>query len=549
MTIPFILLLLTIAAYVASLWKLFLKAGRPAWAAFVPGYNFFVWQKITERPWWWILILAIPGVQFLMLIIMNVQMARSFGRRSTLDTLITVVAPFYMFPKMAFSDEITYTGNIDWSKEPKSFSHDWGDAILFALIAAFIIRSFVMEAFTIPTPSMERSMLVGDYLFVSKARYGAKMPETPISFPLAHHTIPILNIPSFVEWQKLEYSRLPGWADVERGDPVVFNFPEGDSVLVGNEAYSYYQYIRDNAFGLAGSREKYEADPGLYEGRVRKNVLAGRAQMIVADQNGKPIRARAELTVRPKDKKENYVKRAVGIAGDVLEIKDRQLYINGESQDQYPNLQFNYLVYTTDNVPLTDRSFRKFKEEIDLNYDNFRRGASSPYEVALTFEQVEGLKGYDIVDRVEALVDTVATEPQVNRGQYRPVFPHSPGYNWTKDNFGPVTIPAKGQPMTITAENYALYERAIRDYEGNELYMKDGQVFINGEATDTYTFKMDYYWMMGDNRHNSLDSRYWGFVPEDHVVGRPSFVWLSLDKELGWTEGKVRWSRMFKGVK
>jgi len=548
MSIPLILLLLTLVAYLASLWKLFQKAGEPTWAGFVPGYNFFVWQKITERPWWWILILIIPGVQFLMLIIMNVQMARSFGQRGTVNTILAAAAPFYLFPKMAFSEEIKYTGNIDWKKEPKNLAHDWGDALLFALIAAFIIRSFVMEAFTIPTPSMERSMLVGDYLFVSKARYGAKLPETPISFPLAHHTIPILNIPSFVEWQKLDYHRLPGWADLERGDPVVFNFPEGDTVLVANEAYTYYQYLNDKGFRLAGSAKKFEENKEQYIEIARKAAIAGKAEVVVDDGHGRAVIGRSPITIRPKDKKENYVKRAVGVAGDELEIRDRQLYINGEAQTQYEHLQFNYYLTTKGKVPLAERSFKTFKEDLGLNYDNFRRGRIDPYVVALTNEQLEGIKQYSFIESVVPLLDSVASDPLPASGSYRAVFPQSPDFPWTRDNFGPIKIPAKGQSLPITVQNLPLFERIIRAYEGNELYIKDGQVFINGVQANEYTFKMDYYWMMGDNRHNSLDSRYWGFVPEDHIVGRPSFVWLSLDKELGWFDGKVRWSRMFRGV-
>ena len=239
MSIPAILLIATVIAYFASLWKLFQKAGKPAWAGFVPGYNFFIWQKITDRPWYWILILIIPGVQFLMLIIMNVQMAWTFGQRGWLNTILAIVAPFYLFPKMAFSEEVKYEGNIDW-KGRKSSAREWSDALLFAIIAAFIIRTFVFEAFTIPTPSMEKSMLVGDYLFVSKARYGAKLPETPISFPLVHHTLPILNIPSYLDWQELDYYRLPGWADIEITDPVVFNYPLGDTVIIEDEVSSWY---------------------------------------------------------------------------------------------------------------------------------------------------------------------------------------------------------------------------------------------------------------------------------------------------------------------
>jgi signal peptidase I len=519
------------------------KAGRKGWEGLVPIYNMYVWQKVTERPWWWILILIVPGVQFLMLIIMHVQMARSFGQRGALNTLLAVVAPFYMLPKMAFSKDIKYTGNIDWANQPKNSAHEWSDALLFALIAAFIIRTFVMEAFTIPTPSMERSMLVGDFLFVSKARYGAKLPETPLSFPLAHHTLPVIGTKSYLDWQKLDYHRLPGWADVERGDPVVFNFPEGDTVLVERPEISYYSYLRDQGLYISGNVNTFEKNPQRSMDVVRKGLIAGTDKQY-------------SLTVRPKDKKENYVKRCVAIPKDVFELKDRKMYINGELQDQYNNLQFNYVVYTKDNKEVGLAVKMQLKEKIDLSIENWpkdvtgRPSSKPPFMITMTDKQYEAMKGLSFVERIDVLNDTVAREPGIGQygASYRPVFPHSKDYPWTRDNFGPMTVPAAGASVDLTVTNLCLYERIIRDYEENELYVKGGKIYINGEEASSYTFKLNYYWMMGDNRHNSLDSRYWGFVPEDHVVGRPSFTWLSLDQELGWFDGKIRWSRMFKGV-
>ena len=238
-------IILTVVSHIAFLGNIFQKANKPAWHGFVPGLNYFTWQKITERPWYWILILIVPGVQFVMISIMHVQLAWSYGQRGVKETLLAVFAPFILLPQLALKEEIKFTGNIDWEKEKKSGSREWADAILFALVAAFIIRTFVFEAFTIPTPSMEKSLRVGDFLFVSKMSYGSKMPETPLSFPLAHHTIPLINTKSYLDWMKLDYHRLPGWKSWKRNDPMVFNFPEGDTVHVAAQDGTYYGIIKE----------------------------------------------------------------------------------------------------------------------------------------------------------------------------------------------------------------------------------------------------------------------------------------------------------------
>lgn len=527
MSIPIIILIATIIAYFASLWKLFQKAGETSWAGVVPGYNFFIWQKITERPWYWILILIIPGVQFLMLVIMNVQLAWSFGQRGFLNTSLAIVAPFYLVPKMAFSDDVKYTGNVNWKSDKKGGSREWADALLFAIIVAFIVRTFIFEAFTIPTPSMEKSMLVGDYLFVSKARYGAKIPETPISFPLAHHTLPILNTPSYLDWQKLDYHRLPGWADVELGDPVVFNYPLGDTVITQDEVTSWYQYKRNFGYQMAGSQEKFMEAPEKY-------MTAASKRMQRDD--------RFSIVVRPKDKKENYVKRCVGLPGQTLEILDGQLTLDGKAMREIPGLQHAYQVYTNTNI--TKAIQDRMKEEVGLNYSDLRK-ISDHYEIVMTDSQYAQMKEMDFVDSLH--VNWEPAQSSFDRGVWA-LFPNHPNYSWSVDNFGPLTIPAKGMSIDLNLTNLPLYRRAIEAYEGNELKVVNGKIMINGQESSSYTFTLDYYWMMGDNRHRSQDSRYFGFVPEDHVVGRPSFVWLSLDQELGWFDGKVRFGRMFKGV-
>jgi len=524
-TIPFILLVLTIISWFIALPKLFAKANENSTSGYVPVWQFITWQKITERPWWWILILIVPGVNFLMLIIMHVQLTWSFGHRDAKSTALAVVAPFYQLPKMAFDKETVYTGNIDWNVTEKGTGREWGDAILFALIAAFIIRTFTFEAFTIPTPSMEESMLVGDYLFVNKLKYGTRVPNTPISFPLAHHTMPVIGTKAYLEWMKLPYMRLPGWADVGRGDAVVFNFPEGDTVIVNQQNVSFYAERRKMAFRNAQSNEaKFDANPWKYLKQAQREL------------ENRP----GGLVVRPTDKKENYVKRCVGIAGDNLEIIDRVLHIDGKPQTQYKDIQFLYLVEF--NKTFTNKMKEDLKDNLGINYEDRAQASGNNSIYFLTEKQVTELGQRNFVNKI--------TPFDTGGENFRAVFPNVKGNTWTKDNYGPIYIPKRGDNLPLTKENIDLYERCITAYEGNEMTRKDGKTYINGVVADTYTFKMNYYWLMGDNRHNSLDSRYWGLVPEDHVVGQASFIWFSRDKEKGMTEkGGIRWNRIFTGVK
>jgi len=282
---------------------------------------------------------------------------------------------------------------------------------------------------------------------------------------------------------------------------------------------------------------------------VRQKALQGK-QHISAFTSGGIKRIYSELDVRPKDKKENYVKRCVAIAGDKIEIKNAQIYIDDVAQTEYKKLQHNYTVIGKPNT-FTQNKRLRLKEELDINLLNYGRDSNSQtgqYSFTLTADQAVALEAKSYVESVSLNIDSVPSKPYGVRSNNRPVFPHSRNFAWTKDNFGPMTVPAAGTTVELTVGNLPLYERIIRDYEENTLHVSNGQIYINGEISSQYTFKMNYYWLMGDNRHNSLDSRYWGFVPEDHVVGRPSFVWLSLDRELDWGDGKIRWSRMFKGV-
>jgi signal peptidase I len=498
---------LTILSYFACFWKIFEKAGKPSWAGFVPVYNLLILLKVIKKPWWWILILIVPGVNFLLLIVMHIELVRSFGMRSLPHYLLAIFLPFIPIGMMAYKEDMKYVGLPNYKEEKKGIAREWGEAIVFAIIAATIIRTFFIEAFTIPTPSMEKSLLVGDYLFVSKASYGARLPMTPIAFPLTHHTIPVLNIKSYVEWQKLPYLRLPGLGEVERYDATVFNFPEGDTVVVNLQEQSYYQLARQVG---------------------RENLHKERFIL----PNGRTFTT-GGLTVRPIDKKENYIKRTIGLPGETIEVIDRQVHINGEEIENPEGMQFTYKVYTKSQLS-TEVLKNKYDISISETEKEFYRMAGY-YQLPLTFEEKEAFESMSSIDSITIELK----RPQADLH----IFPNHPDYSWTEDNFGPLWIPKEGETVDLSLENLPLYRRAIEVYEKNDLRVESGEIIINGSPASSYTFKQDYYFMMGDNRHNSADSRFWGFVPYDHVVGKAVFVWFS--KEDG---GGVRWKRLFSLV-
>ncbi len=380
---------------------------------------------------------------------------------------------------------------------------EWVDAIIFAVIAATFIRMFFIEAYTIPTSSMEKSMFVGDYLFVSKTAYGPKLPNTPLSFPFVHHTMPLSKTQkSYVTWIQNPYKRIAGFGKVKNNDVVVFNFPEGDTVaekIQNNE--SYYQLVRNY----------------------------GR------DRVWKEKETFGEIITRPVDKRENLVKRCIGIPGDKIEIKEGQVYVNDKPQKHFPGMQSGYFV-STNGTGINKRTF----EKLNISIDDTHASINNQYYLPLTEYNVQKLK-------IMKNVTSVTQEIYVAGHWDKNIFPFSSNYAWNVDNFGPLEIPKKGQIVQLTMDNLPLYQRIIDLYEENDLKVKDSTIYINGAVADSYTFKMDYYWMMGDNRHNSADSRYWGFVPEDHVVGKAVFIWLSLDKDQPFYN-KIRWSRSFSFV-
>ena len=379
----------------------------------------------------------------------------------------------------------------------------WVDAIVFALVFAWLINIYIFQMYTIPTSSMEKTLLVGDYLYVSKATYGPRLPNTPLSLPLMHHTTP-WGTKSYSEAIELPYKRLAGLRGVERGDIVVFNFPAGDTVILERQNETYYDIVRQftSAYGEKRGREL--------------------------------MNRQYHVTSRPVDKREHYVKRCVAVAGDTLQIKGGVLYVNGVEQDYIDNQQYIYFVQTSS--PFS----RKSLERLNISPDDAHYSkATGLYTMPLMESAVEMLGE---MSNVVSVTKNESTEP------FLAIFPNNPAYLWTEDNFGELWVPKKGATVALNLDNLPLYERVIKNYERHDLEVKDGHIYIDGVERTDYTFEMDYYFMMGDNRHMSADSRFWGFVPEDHIVGTPSFVWLSMDKYKPFPSN-IRWDRMFKAHK
>ncbi len=420
-----------------------------------------------------------------------------------------------------------------WKKkgvEKQTKTVEWIDALIFAVVAATIIRLFFIEAFTIPTSSMEKSLLVGDYLFVSKFSYGPKMPNTPLSVPFAHNTMPLTeNTKSYLDWIKWPYHRLKGLTEVKNNDVVVFNFPEGDTVCLNQQARSYYQLVRDYGFDNVKNDRIVDSYGNVHTGYFGKIVS------------------------RPVDKRENYIKRCIAIAGDSLQVVDGQAFVNGKPQEEIGDKQFKYLV-VTDGTMINPRVFEELgisKEDVEVSRlidpsifefmkETFDEDRNNIFVYPLVKENVERIKALPCVKSVTRIV-----KPKDFRENY--IFPHDNRYRWNEDNFGPLYVPKKGVTIALTTQNLPLYRRIIETYEENKLETIGDKIIINGNEVSEYTFKMDYYFMMGDSRHNSADSRFWGFVPEDHVVGKALFIWFSTDKDKSFLSS-IRWSRVFMGI-
>ncbi|MEQ3665128.1 MULTISPECIES: signal peptidase I [unclassified Olleya] len=510
-------------------WKLYIKAGRQAWEAFIPVYNAVILMKIINRPWWWTILLFLPIVNLILFPVVWVEIARSFKKNTALDTFLAIFTlGFYSFYLNYAAKDLNHVK--DRSLQPRTELGDWVSSILFAVVAATIVHTYFIQPFVIPTSSLEKTLLVGDFLFVSKVHYGARTPETTVALPMIHDAIPGTSIPSYFKFPQLPKFRFPAFQSIKRNDIVVFNWPVDTLVDINNE-----------------------------NGGVR---------------------------YKPVDKKTNYVKRCVGLPGDTLSIKDGYVYINGKKNElpDRAKLQFFYKVILNDvsaesiyqKYGITENYERYvFKTPTDNwnkpEFQNYLKVKKIGTEVLkqdsteVRFLSNLDQKSFDLlkleiaekalyVNLTEDLANIMTSDPDVltvtkdlSNSTTENIFPKSLGYTWNRDFFGPLYIPEAGKTIALTLDNLPLYKRAITAYEGNTLKVNGNQILINDKVVDSYTFTEDYYWMMGDNRHNSQDARMWGFVPFDHVVGKPVLVWMSWDSNAKGIN-KIRWNRLFTTV-
>lgn len=500
-------IILSIIYFVAThiaLYKIFEKLGIEGWKALVPFYSTHLAVKAVKKSIWWTIVYYIPFLGFVVWMGIIVELMKLFGKVKFTEHFMGVVFAGVYLPYIVYKDDFKFIGYEEAAKYKKSKSREWADAIVFAVIAATLIRGFYLEAFTIPTSSMEQKLLVGDFLFVNKMAYGARVPNTPVSFPFTHHSFPewvpfVGGKKSYLEVVKFPYAKLPAMGDVERNDCVVFNFPAGDTVVLEHQNQVYEQLVRDYGKEF-----------------VHSNFT---------------------VAARPADKQENYIKRCVGLPGDKLEIIDSKLMINDEVAYFDENAQFTYKV-VTDGTGFNAKTLQKkgITTEPIQQLQN-----KNEFELTLTDAAAEKVKQFSYVKSVEKVIEPLG---YVYQFQNQPVFPNDTNYKWTRDNMGPFVIPKKGVTVQLNLTTLPLYRRIINNYEHHDLRVVGDKIYIDNEVADKYTFEMDYYWMMGDNRHNSLDSRFWGFVPEDHIVGKAVFVWLSYDSQLG----RIRWERLFSLV-
>ena len=432
-----------------------------------------------------------------------------------------------------FIYDIYITKKIRWqwwkdAEGPVKFIMSWIDALVFALVAVYFINLFFFQNYVIPSSSLEKSLLTGDYLFVSKMSYGPRIPETPLTLPLTQHTLPIFECKSYIEWPHWDYRRAKGFGKVKLNDIVVFNYPAGDTLCAAPQyqAHDFYQLC-------------YQLGYQIYPQRPNPDSLSAMQRCMYFDfiyQAGRQEVERnqaeyGEIITRPADRRENYVKRCVGLPGQTLQIKNRIVYLDGKANKEPDNVQYAYNLKLKQNLP------EELMEDLGITMEDLMSLNTAGY-MPLTKRAVSTLaKRKDLVESIKISDDNSTLD----------IYPLNGNTHWTRDNYGPVWIPAKGQTIQLTLDNLPIYERCIRTYEGNTLEVADGKIIINGKVATSYTFKLDYYWMMGDNRHNSLDSRYWGFVPEDHIVGKPIFIWWSSDPDRNGFGG-IRWSRLFRFV-
>ena len=453
-----------------------------------------------------------------------------------------------------FIFDVYITKKIKWqwwkeSENPTRTIMSWVDAIVFALVAVYFINLFFFQNYVIPSSSLEKSLLTGDYLFVSKVSYGPRIPETPLTMPLTQHTLPMFDSKSYIEWPHWDYRRVSGLGQVELNDIVVFNYPAGDTICTAlpyqTEYYNLCYTYGEGIVGVPQLDSMSVAEQRAYYDYVyamgRKFVSDASFRRSVCSSKGWDFQDYGTVDTRPTDRRENYVKRCVGLPGQTLQIANRVIYLDGKENPMPENVQFSYFV-KLNNISVYDflgDSMDELRKELQITKEDVTHLGSYGF-MPLTRHAADELKRRGIATEVKVVCDS----DMMPRNE---VYPQNANLHWTRDNYGPIWIPKKGESITLTLQNLPIYERPIRAYEKNQLEVRDGKIFINGEETTSYTFQLDYYWMMGDNRHNSADSRYWGFVPEDHIVGKPIFIWWSSDPDRHGFSG-IRWNRLFRMV-
>ncbi|MCK5441226.1 MAG: signal peptidase I [Maribacter sp.] len=525
-----IFILIVQAIHFLGTWKLYVRAGRKAWEAAVPIYNAIILMQIINRPKWWVILLFIPIINLLMFPVIWVETIRSFGRNGQSESWLAVLTLGFYIYYVNYALDVSYVK--DRSLHPRTALGEWVSSIVFAIVAATLVHTYFIQPYVIPTGSLEKTLRVGDFLFVSKFHYGARTPMTTVAAPMVHDTLPVLGIRSYLNKPQLPYFRLPGFKKVKRNEIVVFSWP-ADTVRVF-----------------------FKKEKGVK---------------------------------KPIDKKSNYVKRCVGIPGDSLAVIDGYVHINGK-QTILPDRalpQYDYMAYAQKGVSsrlLKELGVTDFNriyvtpqvtqgqfDQISTYLEGSRRGNSGNIELYTNHLGIPakvirsaGLSLKEQTDRQRLLtvteglaqklqnnaaIDSVVKiiEPQDQAGYN--IFPQHNTYRWNNDNFGPIYLPEKGKTVSLNLKVLPIYKKIIKDYESNSISVSGNQISINGEVTDSYTFKQDYYWMMGDNRDHSEDSRTWGFVPENHIVGTPIFIWMSIDNfRDGWRNWKIRWDRVFTTV-
>ncbi len=628
-------LILLLHPYLAMWWKSFPGAGRQSWEALIPGYNYFVAFKVSCQKPWWSLLLIVPGVHIVMWMVVNVSYIRRFGYFNVGDTLQGIFFPYLIFYKIA-KNPSDYKAETNWANAGEAASREWSDhialfltlpvighvialgikavtreragtksrvkewteSILFALVAAGIIRTYVFEPFQIPTGSMEKTLLVGDFLFVNKLAYGPKVPVTPLSFPLVHNTFPWINVKSYSTIETCNYTRLPGFGKVNRNDVMVFNYPSGDTAvydprmpsgLMGHDYHgvvireakrlwfeetikdpsAFRQQIADslvkinpaykNNFNALGNNSQIETERQIMN-RYGKSLVenfdywANKARRMIAvdkltqDMSGEII-SHHGIIYRPVDKRENYIKRCVGLPGDEIEIINSILYINGKKAKRAENQNLQYEI--SNFIPLGRESMKeKFGLEEERNDYYPSRNNPEAYTVFATRSELAKILKYFPEAKSKVHLEPKSLAPASGIPTYSQMinnldkFPKDFYINNTTTEYTKFRLPKKGTSVRINKDNIAWYRRVIAAYEGHTLKETKDGIYIDGKKATSYTFALNYYWLMGDNRYNSADSRVWGFVPEDHVVGRASVVWYSSNPY-----GGVRWERIFKGIR